>query len=1014
MADLMQLPFARGVDEGADAKGLPTGTPLALENRYHDKVGRVVKRPGVDALLTTILGGGNVAAGVRLITRGDDLALFDGESLLTYSDELASWQVVDRPSPITARVRPLIDTSRSVRFCDVAASGNLLVTFYETGTTATQYLYYEVRRLDTGEIVRPATYVATGVCPRVVMNEAGTRAYLFHADPAGGAGNIWLFTLNMATLVLSSSTVLANDALVSAPFDAIVPEVAGDDVIYAAYTENAADDVIVSSFETATYTVVDTVTLTATAGGAICIATSGTSIHVIYADVNVTLWSADMTLGSAVGPTDIATGIVANRGVFVAWHDTDEVLVGYAHDNDSADAPYFFTNVVETAAHTGVIGADRDSYALRNPSKPWRINGRWYCTAVARPANYDITSTNAIPAASTVLVEIETAAAGSITSIGGGNHTHVGTLENQTGQPPSSFMITKPIVVGTTVYVPTAYRNREPENAATPVAVGFNLHTLTVLDEAWGQTATLGRGAIGASAAPFWWDGASAMPYGFVHAPIIVSAAPAAGGAQADGVYGYLSAYGWRDANGMLHRSPVSPSLSGTTAGGNDTLEPKFSTTSVSSKQRALFDQSAASPAVILIWRTEKDGAIYYSLVLQPQHGVVFNDPRDNDVTHSDGKVDANITSSGPAVALSSQEQVYTATGVLDDVCPPAALAALGHLDRAYLLAGDGHTIWATKLLSNDPTVAPGFNEALTYYFAKPKTCLGALPGAVAVLGTDSIDLLTGGPDDTGTGAWASLGVQTDLGATSTRCLATIPQGLVYRSRRGIELLTTGSTIEWIGEAVQDTLAAYPNVTSAVVVSDKRQVRISCNNVGTTAGRVLVFDYGRNAWSVWNYGFAIADAAMIGNVYTLLRGNGTVYRENATHRDDGVFVESAATIVLTTDGPNAWKQLKHAQLLGTSSTDHTLTMRLKRDFADDYEYEATFSSGGPVTEPSPLQKVRITPPIQKGQGFVLRIEDSAADDDDPTDSGAGSIWESLAVWVQRKSGLPRISASRRA
>lgn len=1015
MAELLQFPFRLGVDESADPKGLPPGSVLALENRYHDKAGRLVKRPGVTALGTGLLGGGSISAGARLITRGDDLALFDGEKLYTYSDTLTAWQAVDRPSPLTARVRPLIDTSRSVRFVDIAASGNLLVSVFETGTTDAQYVYYEVRRLDTGEVVRPATYVATAVNPRVVMNAAGTIAYVFYGNPSGGGNNLYVRTLTMSTLVLSSATTFVTNADEAAPYDAVVPEVAAADVIYLAYNKStAADAVEVASFETSTFTVVDSATLTtASGGGRICIASDGAEVHVLHGAADLYLWSADGSLGSTVGPTAIDTGPTANLGLFVALHGTGEVLVGYSHNSDFADAPRLYTSIRETATHSAVTGSSRISFGISSCSKPWRVNSRWYVAAIARPTNYDITSALAIPNASVCVVEVETDEI-TLTSSSGGNHPHVATLEDQTGARFASSMDLKPAIVSSTVYLPAAYRNREPENAATPVAVGFNLHTITVADETWGQVAPLGRGALGASAAPFWYDGAGAMPYGFVHAPIIVTVGLTSGGSQADGTYGYQAAYGWRDANGVLHRSSVSPAVSGDTSGSNDTLTPQLSTTSISSKQRGVFDLEAPSPAFFLLWRTEKNLDRYYSLVLQPQYNVVLNDPRDNDVTHTDGRADSSIASAGPAVALSSQAEVYTSDGVLNDWPPPASIAALGHLDRAWTLQGDGHTVWASKAISDDPTVAPGFHAALTYYFAKTKTCLGALPGAVVVFGEDSIDLLTGsGPDLTGAGAWGSQGVQTDLGCISPRSLATIPQGLVYRSRRGIELLTTGLTIEWIGERIQDQLEAFPTVTSAVVVSDERQIRISCNNALGTDGRVLVFDYGTNAWSVWDYGFAIADATIVGNVYTLLRSNGTVYRENATHRDGTAYVESAVTVNVTANGPGAWERLKHAQVLGTSVTPHTLTMRIKRDFADAFEYAKAFASGTDVTEPGPLEKARITPPIQKGQGFVVRIEDSAPDDDDTTDSGAGPILEQLAVWVQRKRGAARISATRR-
>ena len=1010
MAELLQFPFARGMDEGSDPKGLPAGAVLSLENRYHDKHGRLVKRPGVDALPSTIVSGGSVAAGVRLLRCGY-LAMFDGEKLYTFASSVEKWQAVDRPPALVARKRPLIDCTRSVRAADVAIAGDLLVTFYETGTSGTNYLYAEARNRTTGDVVMPATYVATGSRPRVVVNDAEDTAYLFWGT---SGGSIYIGTLTIATLSVTVQTTLTTSSA-DGIFDAIVPSVTGADRIYLIYClASGASRIRVESFNTSSYATVDSVTVAGTTMSFCCLATDGTYIHAAYnksSAADQCILTTSMALGSAVGPTTVDSTLGGERGCFVAAYSATQLLVGWARDDGAQTSGCrLYTQLYTVAAHAAVSGSQRITYGATMPSKPWTLGGRWYTAVSTYFFPYSLIDYSAIPSMSVVVLEIETAA--SLTGTSGGTHPHVATLENQTGWQQLAYVVPKTATdADGNIYVPAPYRNREPLHAWATVAVGFNLYTIVAADETWGQVATIADGALCSAGAPFWWDGAQAQPYGFVHAPLILSAGDTAGGSMTAGTYGYLSHYGWRDSNGMLHRSPVSPSKSEATAGGNLSVALNVSSSSISSKQRASFGTASASPAWVMLYRTERNGSLYYQLMLEPQTSVLFNDPQIDDVSMTDTVADSAIAS---GIALSSMPQIYTASGAVDDVCPPAAIAMLGHQDRAWLLAGDGHTLWASKALSDDPTVAPGFNEALTLYFANAKTCLGALPGAIAALGEDSIDLVTGlGPDSTGLGSWGQQGIQTDLGCTSPRSLATIPQGLVYRSRRGIELLDTGLNITWIGEAIQDQLATYPNVTSAVVVSDKRHLRISVENDAQDAGRVLVYDYGRGVWGVWNYGFPVADAAVIAGTYTLLRYNGAVYQENDTSRDDGVYVESAVTLILTTNGPNTWQRLKHAQVLGTSATDHTLTMSIKRDFAADYEYEKTFESAGDVTTPGPLEKARITPPVQKGQSFVLRIADSAADDDDTTDAGTGPILESLAIWVQRKPGLARVSASRR-
>lgn len=1012
MAERLEFPFSRGVDEGVDPKGASPGTPLAMTNCYQDKLGRVVKRWGLSALTTNLVGAGTITAGQRIVTRGDDLAIFDGANLYTYSDTVNEWQAVDRPSPLTSRKRPLVDTTRSVRMVDIAAAGNLLVTVFEAGTTSPG-IYYEVRRLDTNEVITPATYIASGVCPRVLVNVAGTACYIFHGPPSASS-NLKAYTLTLASLTLSAATDIVTDALETQPYDAVVTTVSAADRIYLCYClDTGANTVQVASFDD-TFAAVDSITLTGTSDGRVCIDADGTYVHVGFDYAGTTrIWTGDDALVTVTGPTVIDASDRPNLGMFIVAHSATEILFGYATDSDALDAPRMRTNLWTVAAHASYNSgeASRTSYDLEFPSKPWKVNDRYYFAAVTRPKNYDTSSALAVPNASVVVVEAELV--DTLTGVSTGNHPHVGTLETQVGYFPQSLMTLKAALVGEVAYVPAAYRNSEPPNANTLVATGFNLHTVTVEDAAWGQTALLGKACLGASSAPFWWDGSSAKPYGFTHAPCIVTVSASSGGSQDAGTYGYQLVYMWRDANGVLHRSPVSPAVSGTTATTNLTLTVVSTVTSVSSKQGAKFGTDAPSPVWIMPYRTTIGGAVYYQLAVEPSYNVLFNDPQTEDVSLADGKDDATITS-GAAVALSSQPQVYTSTGEVDDISPPAAIALLGHRGRAWLLADDGRTLWATKSIVDDPTVAPGFNEALTTYFATEKVALGALDESVVVFGPNTVDIVSGeGPDASGNGTWAVRGVQSDRGCINPRSIATIPQGCVFQSDLGIELLTRGLTVEWIGESVRDQLAAYPTVTSAVVVPKARQLRISCVNTGATDGIVLVFDYGRGTWSVFDYGFAVVDAAMVGGVYTVLRGNGTVYRESSTsHRDGTSFVSMSADLSLH-GGKQSWMRLKHVQLEATNATPYKLTMSIKRDYADEFEYEKTYPANSDVTDPDERGVARITPPVQKGQAFVLRIADGAPDSDDTADAGTGATWEAISVWVQRKEGLPRVGAGRR-
>lgn len=1013
MAELIQVPFTRGVDEAADPKGLAPGTPLAIENGYFDKTGRLVTRPGMSALAATTVAGGTITAGERLITRGDDLCVFDGTYLYAYSSTLAKWQEVDRPSPLSVRRRMLADSAQSIRLLDCALQGSLLVLLYSVGTSAMTTdasCYVEVQNVDTGATALEPTLVASSKSfLRVLINGAGTTAILIVGDNT--IGNLDAYTLTLSSMTLSAATALVGDGSVSAQgqFDAVIGTNGATETLYVVRNHNI-NGVTVESFNASTLAAIASDSTSAHSGRYFCIDTDDTNVVVVYgnnaAGGDTYVMSMNMNLGGVVGPTSIAAANSA-AGTFVRCHDADEFIVGYT-DTDGAGtaAQKLTTHLMDYATLSATTGTSRTTYNVTKPSKPWKIGSRYYVAVCTYVSEYVLASTQVVPNVSSVVLEIVTS------DIGDSQHKQVATLENYIGWPTATGHLTQPAEGSDgRIHLPVRVRHREPTNRVTEIPTAWALHTFDTADPR-GPTAQLGGGVLVPAGAPYWYDGATASPYGFAHPPMIVAApAASAGGSIVAGTYGYKYLYAWRDALGLLHRSTVSASRSGTTAGANLTLPVKVATASLSRKAGVSTDPDRV---MCEVYRTVINGATYYCLTYPPDANVLLNDPAAGDVTLTDTRADANITGSGN-VALSTQAQPYTATGELDDIPPPAALAALSHKDRLWVLASDGHTLWASKSFVDDPTVAPGFNEVLTQYFAPAKEALGALDEAVVVFGETTIDLVYGdGPDATGVGGWTRRSVQTDVGTTNPRSVATVPPGLVFASTRGIEMLSRSLEISWIGEPVKDTLADFPTITSAVVVPAAQHLRISCTDSGGTDSRVLVWDYRRNAWFVWDYNFVIVDAALVDGTYTLLRSNGVVYQERAASSRDGTtFVGKAVEMVVQPSGPNAWHRLKAAQLLGTSQTPHTLTMKVRRDFDADYEYTHTFASATEVTDEGPLQKARIVPKHQKAQGFVLRIEETVASSDDTADAGTGAIWEQVALYVQRKEGPAKVSGRQR-
>jgi hypothetical protein len=1030
---VLQVQFL-GIEEGADPKNLPPGTLVRADNCAMDKERRLVKRDGGDGLVKTALSGSNITSAKRLLGPGTKLT--DGQTAWAYADSLAKWSPIDRPPPWRVTKRPLVDSTRSVSGVDIAISGDLLVTMYQTGVSG---LYVRVDQVSTGQVLLVPTLLATsGEHPRVLVS--GGTAYLLHSDTLG---QLWCDRLDLASFVLSASVALKVDARVgtATQFDAVIgePTATGVSTLYLAYELNAgASRMNIASFTLSTLAAISSLASVGTTLRAVCIAFGGGSQRVSVAFSSATsvltrVTTCTSALGGQVGPTTVYAGI--SEFVLVDEDDATNILVGWErNDGSGTDADRLTTALYSVAAIAQVATSERITFGVYNPCKPWRVAGRWYVSVMTWVHPYSVTSQDAISQPSTVVLEIETAT--SLTGSQDSTHPHVATLQNYTGWFGPGLGQTKTAAAADgATWLASPYRNREPENYAARITVGWDAFRLAAAEGDTFRPTTIGASALCACGAPFWSDSASTMPLGFAHAPQIISVSAVAGGAMAVGVYSYVATYAWRDVNGVLHRSAPSPPKTGTTAGANLTLVVRVATSSVSAKVRTLLVGTAPNPVFIELWRTTVGGvAPHFRLSLEPSHQVLINDARAGDVTLNDTKADADIGGGLPSVPLNTQAQLYTDAGELDNIPPPSLITHTTHRGRIAGIGPDLRTVWFSKDSTEDSTIAPGFNEALTLSFATDKTALFSLDAGLIVLGEDTIDVVHGdGPDNTGGGlAWQIQGVQTDVGCVNPRSVVVFPGGGIFESRKGLSLIDRQLNVTWLGNSVTDLLATYPTITSGVLVASKNEVRWTCDDGET--GIVLVYDYLHRIWFARKYtdtsdtlaaSVRFVDAKLDDGVYTLLTAGGQVYRETSAHHLDGSsvgsYVERDVLLAPISSQPGragwsnanmGWSRMKDVTLMGTSQTPHDIEVSFAQDFSSAFNQTKRFNSGTEVTTPGPLEKCRVTLTRQKCAAVQIRIRDLA-----PTDgnigTGAGPILEALALRVSTIDGLTPTGAGRR-
>ncbi len=1027
-AQLIPVQF-RGVEEGDDPKALPPGTLLLAENCAMDKARRLCKRAGTTGLVRTATSGSNPAAGKRLLTGGARPSMTDGATAWSYVNAISKWSPTDRPPSWRATKRTLVDTARSIGAVDIAIYSTMLISTYQTLPTAggtDAAVFVRIDDLETGDPILAPTWIANlgsavASYPRVLVS--GTTAYAFFSV----ASSIGYSTINLSTLAVAAATTLVADSDAAYPtqFDVVIgTPTAGVPTLYLAYERNAGTlgNLTIASFTVSTMAAIaslePSVGSNAITAISITFGALAQRISVFYSTTLTRLVSCTTALGSAVGPTTLYGAI--SSFTFVVEDDATNLLVGWQRNDGAAallDAERLTTGLYSVAAHTLVAASVRVTFQIYYPSAPWRTGGRWFLAATTFLHPYSLTAAP-MAAGSSVVLEIETA--NSLTGIVDATHPHVGTLESQTGwSSPYTFQVKSAVDASGLIYIPAAYRLREPISSSEQIPVGFNVYALEASGGDTFRSAPLGASALLAGAAPAWNDGLSTMPYGFAHAPQIVSVTPAAGGAIVAGTYSYIVTYAWRDARGLLHRSTPSHPVTGVTATTNLKLIVKVATSSLSSKQRASFATKEDSPVFVEIWRTTIGGTgPHYRLTYEPAHNMLINDPKAADVSFTDDKADTAID--GAALDLNTQPQLYTELGELANVPPPSLITVATHRGRLVGIGPDLRTLWFSKDSTEDVTVAPGFNEALTLAFASDKAALASLDDKLVVFGERTIDLVYGdGPDATGgSNTWQIQAVQTDVGCANPRSVVTCPMGALFESARGIELLSRAIEVSWVGRRAADTLTTYPVITSAVLVAEQEEVRFTCNTTDGTTGIVLAWDYGYKNWFVRRYtdlantlaaNIPFVDAALVDGVYTMLTAGGQVYQESTSTKLENGTGYVPMDIVLAPISPVSnlnWHRVKDVTVMGTSVTDHDLKVSLARDYATSYEQDVTFAANTLPTATGPKELCRVTMANQKCQAVKIRIQDITPSAGS-VGTGAGPIIEALGLRVAVRPGSAR-------
>ncbi len=462
------------------------------------------------------------------------------------------------------------------------------------------------------------------------------------------------------------------------------------------------------------------------------------------------------------------------------------------------------------------------------------------------------------------------------------------------------------------------------------------------------------------------YDGALVTEVGFLQYPHVTSYGASGGAAAtfANGdIWSYVVTQEWTNARGEKERSAPSEAFQITGNGANKheiVIETVHHT-------RKRSDLHSARNIAHVVWRTEAnptDDAPYYRCsatnpLASGDNGWLYNSVSAATVTFTDNLADASLIS----------REILTTTE-LENI-PPEAATIIARVGSRVFLAGlpdRPHSIQHSKIQFAGDVLS--FNDALILDIDSRGGAIvgiGAMGDQVVVFKESAIYALVGaGPNNDGSGAaYEPKLVHAEVGCSDQRSIVEIPGGLMFKTPRGIYLLSQGWQLQYVGADVEDYNSQ--TITAATLIPSKHVVRFLCSS-----GNMLAYDYLVGQWAVFTAWTGIG-AGIVNGAYLMLTSSGVIRDEsNSVYTDNGSDVVLKVTtgwIRLST--LQGYQRVRRAWVIGDYKSTHAMRVEVGYDYASSFDDEALI-----VQTEEPVQS-RVNLKKQKCEAVRFRISDTS-------------------------------------
>ena len=965
------------------------------ENGRQNRRGGYSKRYGFTALTTTRYDTTSPTSGYKVFVDRDTTCRIVDNVVESYDVTKERWKGLGRVSECTCDLVDLpslgaAGTTEDIEYCN----GYYAVTYKPTDIT----VGVTVVNAATGAVVALPTLQVTGsltLQPRL----ATYSTYFMLLVGDSSATEIKLYYLNTSTAATIqtgwvTAPAVATDITANLNFSVQSGFTSSVALVYVNSNATAFRITISTLTISGLLNSLDINTSSVTPDYLDVVGTSATSIWVAWNESTaVKVKGVDpVSLADTATTATIITSAATVNGVWLAESSVagkGRLFVG------RAAAPALTTYMRNFQTTLGATATDGSQIAVQDVrlfGRPIRHAGRYYAQAF-----FDTTVANAQKLAFLV------------------DATEDVTYVRPVANPAPSLSVTSAAAMGRIVasgselrFALSITRSGQAESAAMVVCDFANTRR-------W-QAVACNRATYLSGGILMTFDGVRATEAGFLVRPKIHTTA--LGGTGITGTFRYVAVFEDLDASGNWHQSGVSDPTAAITPA-NETVT--LSVTPLTITSRISSGGMNTTATRMVLYRTATGGlAPYYRL------DEVINDTSLAALTYADAIADATLI---------TRAKLYSQPGVLGTAQDRRAPPGLGIIAtyNGMVVGAAGSDLW----FSSQPVSGEGpwFNPIFQVPFDGEITALAPQDGTLYVFTRRNVYAISGDPPtDNGYGG---LGVpqrlSADVGCIEARSVCSTSLGVFFQSERGLEVLTRARSVEWVGEAIQATLAAYPIVIAATVDASASVLYVelaAAESAGlvTGSGRTLVYDLSLKQWdsvdrrknSAGTADTPAQSACMIytgtAHRYAWLANDGKVYAEDRT-----TYLDSAAWVTMRvetgqiriTRGPEGTKIQGHqhiskALVLARRSTDHDLGLYAAYDHSTSYKTADTWTRAALATLTAAWPTEQLEYQLHtdaEGQGVQLKIED-ATPTGGTVGTGQGATWIALTI-----EGTPRDGAA---